>query len=338
MMITDMSVLVTGGAGAIGANLVRSFLARNCQVTVVDDLSSGRDSLLPQHSDLRLIRGDISRDEVVREVFETRTYDVVFHLAALFANQNSVDHPQRDLEVNGMGTLKILEASQKTGVKRFVYSSSSCVYEDSKQSFTETFKTKLDTPYSITKLLGEQYTLFFFKSCRFPVTIVRYFNNYGPGEYPGKYRNVIPNFFDRARKQLPLILTGTGKETRDFTFVDDTVRGTILAAEADAGIGEVFNLGTGRETTIEWLARHINRITGNPAGIEYRERRGWDLVSSRCSNIKKARSLLGYKPSVQIEEGLLKTHDWFVKHVPVAGARVPAPSVMPAAFTKVGIA
>lgn len=337
-MIADMSVLVTGGAGAIGANLVRDLLARNCQVTVVDDLSSGRDSLLPQHPDLSLIRGDISCDEVVKEVFETRQYNVVFHLAALFANQNSVDHPQRDLEVNGMGTLKVLEASQKADVKRFVYSSSSCIYEDSRQSFTETFKTKFDTPYSITKLLGEQYTLFFFKSHRFPVTIVRYFNNYGPGEYPGKYRNVIPNFFDRACKQLPLIITGTGKETRDFTFVSDTVRGTILAAEIEAGIGEVFNLGTGRETTIESLARYINRITGNPAGIEYRKRRGWDMVSSRCSNINKARSVLGYKPAVQIEEGLVKTHEWFVKHLPVAVARDPAVNVMPAAFTKVGIA
>ena len=191
------SILVTGGAGAIGSNLVASLLKEGHKVIVLDDLSSGHKRNISEAA--VFFQGSILNEELLEEVFQNAKIDYVLHLAALFANQNSVDHPTLDLSVNGLGTLNILEKSLKYGVQKVVYTSSSCVYgNDPIMNEDKPLNGILDTPYAITKLLGEQYCKFFSKCNGLNTVIVRLFNCYGPGEIPGKYRNAIPNFFSTA--------------------------------------------------------------------------------------------------------------------------------------------
>jgi UDP-glucose 4-epimerase len=312
--MTSETILVTGGAGAIGSRLVRQLVSRH-QVLVLDDLSSG---FIENLRDLpvRFWRGSVVDEEILREVFAARP-TVVFHLAANFANQNSVDYPQKDLLVNGMGTLKVLQHATDAGVRRFIYSSSSCVYGDvgGVAPLSESIREfSLDTPYAVTKLLGEQYVRFFHEHHNLPTVILRFFNSYGPGEYPGKYRNVIPNFMCRALTGQPLVVTGTGDETRDFTFIGDTVAALQLAMDTSAAIGGTFNVGSGRETSVRELAEMILEVCGASQSIEYQPRRGWDGVNRRCADISRARAILEYEPSIDLRSGLIHTHRWFVDH------------------------
>ncbi len=306
------TILVTGGAGAIGSNLVKALLGLEVgRVAVLDNLTSGRRDLLDEDGRLRLYVGDVGDDEMLHLIFKENRIDLVFHLAANFANQNSVDHPRRDLTTNGLGTLKLLEYAKRSGVERFLYTSSSCIYGGKEVSLSEEATDfNLDTPYAITKLLGERYVDFFHDFHGLKTVILRYFNAYGPGEYPGRYRNVIPNFFGRAASGKPLIITGTGEETRDFTFVDDTVGLTLRAAVDDRALGRVYNVGSGRETSIRELADKINGLTGNKAGVEYAERRGWDRIPRRLANIGRAGNELDYRPTIGLDQGLIRTWEW----------------------------
>lgn len=305
-------VLVTGGAGFIGTHLVRGLLDRrpDAVVTVLDDFSSGFESEVLRDPRVRLLRGDVADHGVLERAFEDGPA-WVFHLAALFANQNSVEHPEADLRTNGLGILATLEFARRRGVRRFVYASSSCIYRPSAEPYTEDMPFQPETPYGITKFLGEQYAEFFHSYHRLPASIVRYFNVYGPGDRPGPYRSVIPNFFARAFAGLPLTVTGDGSETRDFTFVDDVVAGTIAAAATDAAVGGIFNLGTGRETPIRALAEEINRLAGNRAGIETVPRRSWDGITRRVADISRARRVIGYEPATPLTSGLAATGEWF---------------------------
>ncbi len=318
--------LVTGGAGAVGSNLVRALLADGQSVTVIDDLSSGRQANLPDSPHLRFIHGSVLDEAVLRVAFDRR-YDAVFHLAALFANQNSVEHPQQDLLVNALGTLKILEHCRSASARRFLLASSSCVYGAASGALPEDHPRHFrQTPYAITKAMAEDYTHFFREYHGLSTVVLRYFNVYGPGELPGPYRNVIPNFIARALQKLPLIITGDGTETRDFTFVADTVAGTIAAAETPAACGLEINIGGGHDISIRTIAEQINALTANPAGIEFRERRAWDHVQRRCAVIDRARDILGYAPKVTIEEGLRHTCEWLKKNAASAPPTPPSPS------------
>jgi UDP-glucose 4-epimerase len=308
-----MRVVVTGGAGAIGNNLVRALLPIAEHVTVVDDLTSGMDWTLPEADSLDHIRGSILDEKVLRSAF-AQPVTHVFHLAAFFANQNSVDHPHDDLQTNIVGTLKVLEASRDAEVKRFVYSSSSCVYGKKQGAIDETSAYDLETPYAISKLSAEFYVRYFYDHYGLPAVTLRYFNSYGPGEPPGRYRNVVPNFISHAVHGRPLPILGTGAETRDFTFVGDTVQGTLRAAQTEGCEGETFNLGTGRQTTISDLANLINAYFDNPGGIEYKEPRSWDHIKHRQADVSKARSMIGYNPSTTLEEGLQITSKWYDEH------------------------
>jgi nucleoside-diphosphate-sugar epimerase len=167
-----------------------------------------------------------------------------------------------------------------------------------------------DTPYAITKLLGEQYCRFWSQQHGLDTVVVRLFNTYGPHEYPGRYRNVVPNFIKLAMTGQTLPITGTGNETRDFNFVTDTVAGIVAAMETSTRPGEVYNLASGRETSIINLAEQINALTGNKAGVVHRPRRGWDNVITRCGDITRARKDLGYVPATSLSEGLLRTYEW----------------------------
>ena len=312
----NKTVLVTGGAGAIGSNLTRTLAEAGAKVIVFDDLSSAERWNVPSIPGVLFVEGDIVDEVKMKRVFFDKP-QIVFHLAAFFANQNSLDHPERDLQVNGMGTLRLLEYSVFTGVERFVYASSGCsIYGSSAPlPLTEEFMSlHLTTPYQITKMLGELYCNFFWHHYDLKVVKARFFNSYGPGEIPGQYRNVIPNFIYWAMKGKPLPITGNGEATRDFTYVGDIVDGLMRAGVMESAIGEEFNLASGAETRIIDLANQINRIIGNGAGIQFAEKRKWDTKSRLLASVDKARDLIGYNPNTTFEKGLDATIRWFAEN------------------------
>ncbi len=313
----DKTVLVTGGGGAIGTNLVRvlsDFDAK--RIVILDNLSSSYEWNVPRGPKVRFLKGDVVNEKDVEEAFKDHP-QIVYHLAAHFANQNSVDHPELDLMVNGMGILKVLERARKSGVERLIYASSGCgIYgSDTPMPFTEDY-TSMDlyTPYQVTKMLGELYTNMYRNLYGLPVVNARFFNSYGPGEVPGRYRNVIPNFFYWAMNRQPLPITGTGEETRDFTYVGDIVNGLIACAHYDQAVGEAINLATGKEIRILDLANWVNGLTGNDAGIVFKERRDWDKKTRLLASIEKARRILNYKPETDFKTGLKQVHLWFEKN------------------------
>jgi len=311
------TVLVTGGAGAIGTNLVGALQSSDAtKIVILDNMSSAYEWNVPRGPNIQLIKGDILDDKMLDKAFKTRPR-IVFHLAAHFANQNSVDHPELDLMVNGMGILKVLERSRHAGVDRFVYASSGCgIYgNEVPMPFTEEYvSTQLYTPYQVTKMLGELYVNMYHNLYDLPIVNARFFNSYGPGEVPGKYRNVIPNFFYWAMRGEPLPITGTGEETRDFTYVGDIVNGLLACAVHDEAVGEAINLATSRETKILDLATWVNEMTRNEAGLVFRDRRNWDKKNRLLASIDKARRILRYEPKMEFKAGLQRVHGWFVKN------------------------
>jgi nucleoside-diphosphate-sugar epimerase len=304
------SVVVTGGAGAIGSRLVRRLLESGAEsVRVIDDLSSGYDWLLPSDSRVKLIVRDVC--EISGAELDVHN-PLVFHLAAFFANQNSVDHPLDDIRTNGTGTLTALMWARDHSARRFVYASAGCsiaghgidgpIREDMPVSL------HLDTPYQITKALGEFYCNYF--DPMIETVRCRFFNSYGPGEVPGLYRNVIPNFIWRALNNEPLAITGTGEETRDFIYVDDLVDGLMRAARIPGARGGAFNLGTGIQTRVIDLAEMIIKACQSRSRVEYAPRRAWDKSLHREANIDRATTILGIRPAVGIQEGIERTVAW----------------------------
>jgi len=309
-------VLVTGGAGAVGSNLVRRLVELEAFVIVIDNLSSGYTWLLPSDApNLLFVEGDITNDIDLKRVFNEEP-EIIFHLAAFFANQNSVDYPEKDLIVNGLGTLKLLEYAKLYGkIERFVYASSGCsIYpSDAPMPYKEDLPMSswMSTPYQISKALGELYGNYFYKIYGLPFTKARFFNSFGPGEVPGQYRNVIPNFIYWAMLGKPLPITGTGEETRDFTYVGDIVDGLLRMGYYKEAIGEAFNLAAGREIKIKYLAEKVNELTGNKAGIIYKERRKWDTKPTMLASNEKAKKILGFNPDPDFEKRLVETVQWF---------------------------
>lgn len=313
------TVLVTGGAGAIGSNLVKALVKAAKQVIVLDDFSSGYRWNLPKSDRLLVSHGSILDEVKLKRVFFEKP-EVVFHLAAFFANQNSVDHPESDLQVNGMGTLRMLEYSTMCNVDRFVYASSgSSIYgslpKDDPLSRLplqeDDISIKLSTPYQCTKMLGELYCNFFLNHYNLKTSSARFFNSYGPGEVPGQYRNVIPNFVWWAMQGRALPITGDGGETRDFTYVGDVIDGLLRMGSSDRAVGEAFNLATGREIAIGQMAQTINQLCGNTAGIQYTAARKWDTKRRVWSDVSKARERLGYNPDTPFQDGLDAVVSWF---------------------------
>jgi len=307
------NVLITGGAGCIGSNLTTALIRLNAKsIIVLDDLSAAEKWNVPVDASVSFIEGSILDEETLKRVFSTKL-DYVFHLAAHFANQNSVDNPETDLEVNGLGILKVLQYSHLSGVGKFVFASSGCSVYGSQAPLPlkEDFVSlHLDTPYQITKLLGELYCNFFYNYYRLPVVAARYFNVYGPGEIPGAYRNVIPNFMYWAMHKQSLPITGTGEETRDFTFVDDIVEGTLLCGIVPEAVGDAFNLASETETKIIDVAKMVNDITGNKTELMFKPRRDWDLIIRRRASIEKAHKVLGYTPKMKIHDGIPRIYEW----------------------------
>ena len=310
----DKVVLITGGAGSIGSNLTRAMAGLNARMVIVlDDLSAAYEWNIPSLPNVLFVQGSVTDEMALKRVFNEGP-DIVYHLAAFFANQNSIDYPGHDLLVNGLGTLLVFQYAQMTRVERVIYASSGCsIYGAAaplplKEDF---MSLHLTTPYQITKMLGELYANFFYHHYKLPVVKARFFNSYGPGEVPGQYRNVIPNFIFRALNGEPLPFTGAQDATRDFTYVDDIVDALLRAGYFDNVLGEEMNIASGVETRILDMAARINELTDNKAGIVTAPKRVWDTKTRLLANIDRAKALLGYEPKMDFDEGLQKTVKWF---------------------------
>ncbi|OGU42223.1 MAG: nucleotide sugar epimerase [Ignavibacteria bacterium RIFOXYB2_FULL_35_12] len=313
------SILVTGGAGAIGSNLIialSTLVGPTGKVIVLDNLSSIKEknpwNVAPLPN-IMFVKGDVRSDIYLKRVFK-ENISIVYHLAAFFANQNSVDYPEISAEVDVIGQIKLLEYSRLAKVERFIYASSGCAIYGSygKMPLKEDFiSMHLTTPYQINKMTGEMYNNFYFHNYELQIVNCRFFNSYGPGEVPGQYRNVIPNFLYWALQGKSLPLTGTGEETRDFTYVLDLVQGLVKSGYYKEAIGENFNLASGKEVSIKSMINMVNEAAGNKAQILLKPRRKWDTKPRLLASIEKANRLIHYEPLVNFEEGFRETLVWF---------------------------
>lgn len=312
-------ILVTGGAGAIGSNLViglSNLVGDTGQVIILDNLSATKFkepwNVCPL-SNVMFVEGDIRDDVALKRVF-LEGPDLVFHLAAFFANQNSVDYQETSACVDVIGHIKLLEYSQLNAIEKFVYASSGCAIYGSfpKLPLEEDFiSMHLTTPYQINKMTGEMYCNFYNHHYGLKTVNCRFFNSFGPGEAPGQYRNVIPNFIYWAMNGIGLPITGTGEETRDFTYVLDLMQGLLRAGYYEQAVGENFNLAAGEEIAVRDMAAKVNEATSNKSPIVFTERRKWDTKPRLLASIEKAQRLIGYRPLVQFEEGLRVNLEWF---------------------------
>lgn len=310
-------ILIAGGMGAIGKNLIITLNSKfDCSILVIDNISSENKnfvSFFDNYNNVRVEILDISNKEKLNVLIKEFNPNYIFHLAAHFANQNSVDFIYSDLNTNVIGTLNLLEASrQLLSLEKFIYASSSCVYGNSTLMSETDSIFPYDTPYAINKYIGEMYMKYFYHQFNLPTISIRIFNTYGPFDVPGKYRNFIPNLVKSALQNDDILITGDGNETRDFTYVSDTCNLLILASQ-HIGEYDVFNSGTGVGTSINHLVNLVTKRVSSKSNIIYSKRRTWDTVEHRKSNIGKAKLQLSYHPSVTLEDGLELYIEWFLK-------------------------
>jgi len=306
--MTDRKVLVTGGAGFVGSALAERLAAAG-PVRVLDDLSTGQADSVAGICGVELVVGSVLDEVAVAAALDG--IDVVFHLASRGVRR-SIHAPCETHNVNATGTLTLLEASRRAGIRRFVYVSSSEVYGSAQTVPMNELHPRLpNTVYGGSKLAGESYARVYHRTYGLPTVTLRLFNTYGPrSHYEGDSGEVIPKFLVRARNGLPPIIFGDGAQTRDFTFVTDIAQGIAAAAETDEVIGEVINLGSGKEISIAELAARILRLAGNSdLDPKYAEPRPGD-VRRLFADVTKALRLLHWAPSVTLGEGLQRLVAW----------------------------
>jgi UDP-glucose 4-epimerase len=319
--LENVRVLVTGGAGFVGSQLTRALLARGATVTVLDDLFTGKREDLPVDSRLEFVHGCVTDPALVRRLVAVS--DLIFHLAArnILA---SMEDAKADFLVNAGGTLNLLQAIQASGqsISRVVYTSSASVYGNPKHlPISEDDGTTCLSPYAASKLSGELYCRVFYEQYGLPLATVRYSNVYGIGQSPlNPYCGVISKFFVAAERGDELVVHGDGLQTRDYTYVDDAVAATIRAALTTKADGEIFNIGTGLETSVLDLVAALNRLYGGGLVVRHSERRDIDNVRRRVMNIERSRSRLRWTPEVTLDEGLRRTQAW-IRTIPVSWMR-----------------
>ncbi len=306
--LRDKPVLVTGGAGFVGSNLVRRLLGLGARVTVLDDLFTGRRENLPADG-FRFVEGSVCDAAVVERLVADA--GIVIHAAARNIVVSTRD-PRQDFETNIGGTLNVLLAARAANVERVVYTSSTSVYGNPRYlPVNEDDHLSLLTPYAVSKLSGEHYCMAFHESYGLRTTAVRYSNIFGPGQDPANpYCGVVAKFCDALFAGNAPAIHGDGNQTRDFTYIDDAVEATLLAAVRDRAIGEVFNVGTGVETSVNQLAATLIRLTGADVVPTHTDRRDVDNIRRRVVNIEKTRRALRWVPEVTLETGLTRTIAW----------------------------
>ncbi len=303
-----MRVLVTGGAGFIGSNLVRALVRQGHQVVVFDNLVTTHstrliDDLLGQ---LEFVHGDVRCPEDFG-LLPPGPWDVVHHLAASFANELSVEHPALDMRSNIEGTMNVLAFAKRAGCGLFVYAGSSSSYGDAPPPFREDGPLRPLTPYAMSKHVGESYV----SVSGLDHAIFRLFNVYGPGDPPGRYRNAIPNMFKALESPEGRLRVFGREATRDFTFVDDVVS---FLVEAHRARGQLLNVGTGVETRIVDLAQRIVRTLGlSDDRIVVEPPRPWDRVLRRSADVQRLADVFGRLPSTPLDAGLGRTARWLMQ-------------------------
>jgi UDP-glucose 4-epimerase len=309
------TVLVTGGAGFIGSELVRQLAERGERVLIVDNLMNGtRENVEEVLSDrVQLLVADIrSLDRLQPHL---RSVRVVYHLACLGV-RHSVQWPVENHDVNATATLKLLQACRDSGVPRFVYVSSSEIYGTAKWvPMTEDHPAFPSTVYGGSKLAGECFARAYHRTYGYPTVIVRPFNTYGPrSHHEGDSGEVIPKFMLRCLAGLPMVVFGDGTQTRDFTYVSDTATGILLAGESDQAVGDTINIGSGDEVSINDLGQKVAQVLGKAtAALQHDRPRPGDVLRL-CADTSHARGTLGYAPRVSLTDGLQRLFAWYREH------------------------
>jgi len=318
-------VLVVGGAGFVGSNLVRRLLTEQVEeVVVIDNLLSAEPDNVPRDKRVQLIEGSIADPAVLDRIPDG--FDYIWHLATYHGNQSSIANPLEDHENNLITTLRLLEHVRDfKGLKKLVYAASGCVlaphtFDDAKPVEEDgDAPFDLDSPYQISKIVGEFYCVYYHKQHGIPTVRARFQNVYGPGEILGAgqwrgtpatvWRNVVPTFVYRALHGMPMDLDNGGIASRDFIFVEDIVEGLVACALRGAP-GDVYNLASGEETTIKDLAELINSLAGGRSEIHVTPARPWDRAGRRVGSTRKSREEIGFEAGIRLEEGLPLTVDW----------------------------
>ena len=302
--------VVTGGAGFIGSNTVQRLVRRGDKVRVIDNLVAGYESNLDSvRDDIEFINADINDSSALASAFEG--VDCVFHQAALASVPLSLEQPLRVNQACISGTLNVLDQARRSGVRRVVYSSSS-VYGD--QPFAANRETDIpmtNSPYAAAKLAGEFYCQAFANSYGIETVSLRYFNVFGPRQDPNsQYSAVIPRFITRILEGKQPIVFGDGKQTRDFTYVDNVVDANLLACDAENISGQVFNIADGRTISLLELLLQLSDAMGTPVKPDFQDARQGDTPSS-TADISAAQQRLGYAPNTDFKTGLLKSIDYY---------------------------
>ncbi len=328
----NKKILVVGGAGFIGSNLVEKLLLHSPrEILIVDNLLSAEKTNVLNSDGVKFIEGSITDSKILSKLENDLTY--IFHLATFHGNQNSIHDPIADHENNSLTTLKLFERIKNfKGIKKVVYASAGCTV--AKKTFGKARATSedapvslyLDSPYQISKIIGEFYSNYYFKQHHLPVVKARFQNVYGPGEILGSgrwrgtsatvWRNVVPTFVYRALKRMPLILENGGITTRDFIYVDDIVKGLMLCATLGLA-GQVYNLASGTETSILDLAALINKLSDNPIPVQVGPKRNWDNSGKRFGSTMKSKAQIGFESKICLEDGLLRTIKWTETNLPL---------------------
>ena len=310
-----MRALVTGGAGFIGSNLVAELLRQGADVTVLDNLSSGYLGNLPAAPRLRFVEGDVR--DLAAVAAATQGADAVFHLAASVGNKRSIDHPLDDAAINVLGTLHVLEAARRAGVRKVVYSSSAGIFGELKTlPIREDHPVEPDSPYGASKLGAEKECLAYAKLHGLETVCLRYFNVYGPHQRYDAYGNVIPIFVFRMLRGDGLTIYGDGEQTRDFVQVRDVVQANLRAA-ATPGVWGAFNIASGARITINGLVALLAEVSQRRPVVTYGPPRLGDVRHS-LADIGAAQRAFGYAPAVDMPAGLAEYVAWASTEVAAA--------------------
>lgn len=301
--------LITGGAGFIGSNLARTLLAAGEAVTVLDDLSTGHERNIAG-IDVRFVRGSILDPVALSDAIAG--CDFVVHLAAQVSVGASMEDPLGTHETNATGTLRVLEAARSAGVKRVVYAATCAIYgDDPTLPKTEQSPISAQSPYAVAKYIGEQYGRCYTNEMGLEVAAMRFFNVFGPRQDPaGGYAAVIPIFIARALRGQGVTIHGDGEQTRDFVFVDNVAQALSAARTATGAEGNVFNIGTGVQTSLNQLVAAIEAAVGTTLERESGPARAGDVRYS-VADVSAARRVLGYDPAITLGEGISRTVDYY---------------------------